>query len=285
MARKSRRDNVTPLGASPIVSKERESNVHRIPTAIYARLSKEDQNGGETIGNQIEFVNAYINNHKEMELVETYVDNGFTGTNFDRPEFNRMIADAGHGKVSCIVVKDLSRFGRNYIEAGMFIETIFPKLNVRLIAVNDNFDSFNESDRNSLTVPMKNMINEMYARDHSIKAVRAYKLMQMDESKLPVGFPPYGYLKNEDVSQYIPDPERADYVKMIFLWRSLGVSINSILDRLNLIDAPGSAKTTRPSNNGKWYWNTISKIIDNRAYRGDLCFGKYIDRMTNGGRD
>ena len=81
---------------------------------------------------------------------------------------------------------------------------------------NDNFDSFNESDRNSLTVPMKNMINEMYARDHSIKAVRAYKLMQMDESKLPVGFPPYGYLKNEDVSQYIPDPERADYVKMIF---------------------------------------------------------------------
>ena len=284
MARKSRRDNVTPLGASPIVSKEREGNVHRIPTAIYARLSKEDQNGGETIGNQIAFVNSYISNYKELELVETYVDNGFTGTNFDRPEFNRMIADAGHGKVSCIVVKDLSRFGRNYIEAGMFIETIFPKLNVRLIAVNDNFDSFNESDRNSLTVPMKNMINEMYARDHSIKAVRAYKQMQMDESKLPVGFPPYGYLKNEDVSQYIPDPDRADYVKMMFLWRSLGVSINSILDRLTLIDAPGSAKTARPSNNGKWYWITISKIIENRAYRGDLCFGKYIDRMTNGGR-
>ena len=119
----------------------------------------------KVIQTQIELLHQYIQDHEEYKLVDTYVDDGYTGTDFDRPEFIRLMDDVRTGKIQAIIVKDLSRFGRNFIETGYYIETIFPCLNVRLISINDEFDSSRAEDRNSMVMPIKNMINEMYAKD------------------------------------------------------------------------------------------------------------------------
>ena len=149
MARKSRKDlfNDVPEVIVPEIPRE-----ERIATAIYARLSSENngRDDEESITSQLTLLRTYIRENPEFDLVDTYVDNGFSGTNFNRPEFARLIMDLNRGRISCVVVKDLSRFGRNYIEAGMYIETIFPKLGVRLIALNDHFDSSRPEDRSSI---------------------------------------------------------------------------------------------------------------------------------------
>lgn len=149
--------------------------VQQLATAAYARISVDKKNDG-CVQTQITMLHQYIDSHPEYKLVDTYVDNGYTGTDFDRPEFIRLMDDVRAGKIQCIVVKDLSRFGRNTIEAGYYIETIFPCLNVRLISINDNFDSSREEDRNSMIIPIKNMINEMYAKDASKKRVLAFEM-------------------------------------------------------------------------------------------------------------
>lgn len=150
MARKSRRANVVQekkeelqVFASIITQKQ-------LATAAYARLSVEKEND-ESIQTQIELLHQYIQDHEEYKLVDTYVDDGYTGTDFDRPEFIRLMDDVRTGKIQAIIVKDLSRFGRNFIETGYYIETIFPCLNVRLISINDEFDSSRAEDRNSIT--------------------------------------------------------------------------------------------------------------------------------------
>ena len=163
MARKSRRANIVQEKkeelhiSTPIITKR------QLATAAYARLSVDKEKNDESIQNQIELLHQYIREHEEYSLVDTYVDDGYTGTDFDRPEFIRLMDDVRTGKIQCFIVKDLSRFGRNFIETGYYIDTIFPSLNVRLISINDDFDSSREEDRNSLVVPIKNMINEMYA--------------------------------------------------------------------------------------------------------------------------
>lgn len=123
--------------------------------------------GTETSGTRQNICRKFmeIQDHEEYKLVDTYVDDGYTGTDFDRPEFIRLMDDVRTGKIQAIIVKDLSRFGRNFIETGYYIETIFPCLNVRLISINDEFDSSRAEDRNSMVMPIKNMINEMYAKD------------------------------------------------------------------------------------------------------------------------
>lgn len=284
MARKSRRDKSS-QSPVPIPISQAPVDSERIPTALYARLSVEDGNkdNKDTINNQIAYIRNYIANHSEYELVDMYVDNGFTGTDFDRPEFNRMMSDCSHGKVSCIIVKDLSRFGRNYIETGMYLESILPKLNVRLIAINDVFDSFNEDDRNSISVPMKNMINEMYARDHSRKEILAHKLRRNNPNKLPSGHSPYGYLIDGEIHRYVLDPEKSDYVKMMFLWRLLGCTSEQICLKLDLVDAPLPQERNMQIHNTKWSKGTVERILSNRVYRGDVCFGKTMHRLTNNG--
>jgi hypothetical protein len=129
------------------------------------------------------------------------VDNGFTGTNFDRPEFERMMQDVRTGKIQCIVVKDLSRFGRDYIETGNYLETIFPMLHIRFIAINDDFDNIRQSDVDSLAVPIKNMVNSLYAKDISKKIGLSYQMRR--EKGIPTSWcVPYGYRMNEQKSQY-----------------------------------------------------------------------------------
>ena len=145
MARKSRKNLPQPeQAAASVLLPELEEA--KIPAAIYGRLSVEDEEKEESMETQIALVQDYINRSSELSYVDTYFDNGFTGTNFKRPAFTRLMNDVRQKKIKCIVVKDLSRFGRNYLEAGYYIETVFPFLGIRLIAVTDDFDSTRTED-------------------------------------------------------------------------------------------------------------------------------------------
>ncbi len=144
--------------------------------AIYIRLSQEDSDNGEdkqesnSITSQKALLNEFVNEHIDLNIYDTYVDDGYTGTDFNRPGFQKLLEDMRSGNINCVLVKDLSRLGRNYIEVGNYIEQIFPLFNVRFIAINDNVDSFiNPTSTNTILVPFKNLINDEYARDTSIK--------------------------------------------------------------------------------------------------------------------
>lgn len=144
--------------------------------AVYIRLSQEDSDNGEdkqesnSITSQKTLLNEFTNEHDDLIVYDTYIDEGYTGTDFNRPGFQRLLEDMRKGNVNCVLVKDLSRLGRNYIEVGNYIEQIFPLFNVRFIAINDSVDSFkNPTSTNTILVPFKNLINDEYARDTSIK--------------------------------------------------------------------------------------------------------------------
>ena len=195
MARKSRK-NMMPQAAVQEAVQQNEKELLR--TAAYARLSVE--NGGheteDSLHTQILQIHNYIRENPELTLTDTYADNGFTGTRFDRPEFERMMQDVRTGKIQCIVVKDLSRFGRDYIETGSYLETIFPMLHVRFIAINDDFDNIRQSDVDSLAVPIKNMVNSLYAKDISKKISLSYQMRR--EKGIPTSWcTPYGYQLNQ----------------------------------------------------------------------------------------
>ena len=166
--------------------------------AAYLRLSSDDGDKAESnsIGNQRSIVKQYISKNRELNNIDYYIDDGYSGTTFDRPDFQKMINDIKDKKINCIIVKDLSRFGRNYIEVGNYIEQLFPQYNVRFIAINDNIDSYKDPKSvNNVIVPFKNLMNDEYARDISNK-VRSV----LDNKKINGQFigstAPYGYLKD-----------------------------------------------------------------------------------------
>lgn len=168
MARKSRRKKTEEVVLESIVVPEVTREKTRVRTAAYARLSV-DKGEDEKIETQVELLYQFIEGKPELELIDTYVDNGYSGTNFNRPEFIRLMEDVKTGKIHCIVVKDLSRFDRDFLETGYYLETLLPNLNVRFISVNDDYDSIRQSDRESIAVPIKNIINELYAKEASKK--------------------------------------------------------------------------------------------------------------------
>lgn len=144
--------------------------------AVYIRLSQEDSDNGEdkqesnSITSQKALLNEFIEEHEDLMVYDFYVDDGYTGTDFNRPGFQNLLEDMKKGNINCILVKDLSRLGRNYIEVGNYIEQIFPLFNIRFIAINDNVDSFRDpTSTNTILVPFKNLINDEYCRDTSIK--------------------------------------------------------------------------------------------------------------------
>ena len=144
--------------------------------ALYIRLSQEDSDNGEdklesnSIISQKQLLSEFIQEHTDLIIYDTYVDDGYTGTDFNRPGFQKLLDDMRNGNINCVLVKDLSRLGRNYIEVGNYIEQIFPLFNIRFISINDNIDSFNNpASTNTILVPFKNLINDEYARDTSIK--------------------------------------------------------------------------------------------------------------------
>ena len=171
--------------------------------AVYLRLSREDgdvADGGKqvsnSIANQKELVMDFLKSHPEIKVASVYADDGFSGVNFERPQFQRMLSDIREGRIDCVIVKDLSRFGRNYIESGRYIEKIFPMLGIRFIAVTDGYDSIHEDMGNDMIIPFKNLINDAYCRDISIK-IRSHREIKRRNGEYIGAFAAYGCRKDE----------------------------------------------------------------------------------------
>ena len=161
----------------------------------YFRLSREDGDKleSDSIRNQRKLISEFLEKNPRMRLIREYIDDGYSGTNFDRPNFIRMVNDAQAGRINCIVVKDLSRLGRNYIETGRYIEKILPAMGIRLIAVNDNYDSADKSsDESQIIIPFKNLINDAYCRDISLK-IRSHLDVKRKSGQYIGSFALYGY--------------------------------------------------------------------------------------------
>ena len=278
MARKSRKNNVSNENT---VSKSNFT----INTAFYIRLSVEDnKNRGNSIEHQQMLLKNFVAVNPEFQVIKTYIDNGKTGTNFERPAFQEMLRDIEAGKIQCVIVKDLSRLGRNYIDTGYYIQNYFPSYKVRFIALNKNFDTETE-DSNNILLPVLNMINESYALDTS-KKIREQAARDMRAGKFIGARPPYGYKKSpDDCHKLIVDEETAPVVKQIFQWVLEGVSLEKIALQLNEANilTPSFYERKRgiirkESSLGQGYWNTftIIHIIENETYTGDMVQGKSV---------
>ena len=287
MARKSRKNSGAIIEA-PV----QESNY--FSTAIYVRLSIENSgkdDDGDSIANQISFCKAYLAEHADLKLYGIYEDNGEKGTNFDRPEFKRMMDDIRSGKVKCVLVKDLSRFGRDYIEAGEYLEKIFPFMGIRFISITDGYDSLTCDDaEGALMIPLKNMINDVYAKDISRKITTSFRARQEKGEFLPA-FAPYGYVKSKEVAyRYEVDQETAPYVRMIFEWKAEGVSHNEICKRLNAMGAVTPARRkvdlgiwrAERYKNTVWFGRTIIDILKNPTYTGCIVYGRIPKSLYEG---
>lgn len=262
--------------------------------AVYLRLSKEDEDLREvkdkkesnSIANQKALILKTLESMPDVTLYDIYIDDGFTGLNFERPNFQRMCEDIYNGRVNMVIVKDLSRLGRDYIDSGRYVKKIFPSYHVRFVSVLDHFDSLTatQSDVN-LLIPVKNFVNDNYSRDISGK-VRSHQEV-MRENGLYVGsHVAYGYKKLEtDRNRIIPDEYAADIVRKIFDWKLKGLSSASIADKLNGLGvaAPSEYKRQLGGNyksgfqknrKAKWSAVAINRILKNKIYLGVLEQGK-----------
>ncbi len=276
MARKSRRaQNDTAVSTAVVANIQTKKKENLLRTAAYGRLSVENETD-ESLQTQMSMLYQFIDEHEDLQFEDSYSDNGYSGTNFDRPEFVRLMDDVRSGKIECIVVKDLSRFGRDYLETGYYIETLFPHLNVRFIAVTDDFDSIREEDRSSLAVPIKNMVNAMYAKDISKKICASREVIKNKEDSMPMGTAPFGYDHSEDKKRFVLDEENAPTVRAIFAWSRLCVSVKEIGKRLDLIGVmtPGQSRNQKVGKEIKpaeWRADTVYKILSHPGYVGDVC--------------
>lgn len=244
--------------------------------ALYMRLSKDDKmTQSLSINNQRKLLYSYVRENN-LEVYGEYVDDGFSGTTFDRPEFKRMLCDIESGNVNMVVTKDLSRLGREYIQTGQYTEFYFPSKKVRYVAINDNYDSLN---RNDDTVPFKNVINEMYARDTSKKIHSSLNTL-MKEGEFIGAFAPYGYKKDcIDKHKLVIDEKPAKIVLIIFNQYLNGLSPSKIAEKLNNdgVITPlmyrHEIRNTQIKYN-KWTASTINKILANQIYTGDMVQGK-----------
>lgn len=251
----------------------------------YIRLSVEDSGkpGADTIEMQRELIQGYIEGQPDMSLCGLFCDNGRTGTNFERPEFERLMEEVRAGNIDCIVVKDLSRFGRNYRETGNYLERIFPFMDVRFVAVNDHFDTLTaERGSDGYIVPLKNIINEVYSKDIARKSGTALAVKQQKGEFIGT-WAAYGYRKRADDPHRIePDPETAPVVREIFQWRLEGMANGQIARRLNECGTPcpsryhylkGDAKSERYANS-QWRQPVIRQMLSNEVYLGHMVQGR-----------
>ncbi len=261
--------------------------------AIYVRLSKEDGDvasaakaESNSISNQKNLIRDFLKDKDDIIVVSERVDDGYSGSNFERPGFQMMLEDIRRGEVDCVVVKDLSRFGREYIDSGKYIERLFPALGVRFIAVNDHIDSKEESGRDDIVVPFKNLMNDAYCRDISIK-IRSHLEVKRKNGEYTGAFTPYGYKKDEnDRSRIVPDLYAAGVVKDIFRMKLNGMSQAAIADCLNGkgILSPMEYKHSlgiRIQDHFKTHeqagWSSVSvrRILENEVYVGTLVQGRH----------
>lgn len=253
----------------------------------YYRLSKDDGKNHESdsIANQRMLIHAYLEKHPNIILVDEADDDGYTGTNYDRPGFRKVMGCINAGKVNCVIVKDLSRMGREYIETGKYLEMIFPSLGVRFIAINDDVDSEKRSSGDDLIVPIKNIMNESYCRDLSKKLRYQFRIQRSNGEYLGA-FVSYGYCKSpDDKHKIVIDEYAAEVVKGIFSLFFQGYSQNMISDYLNgeNILTPAEYKQSlglkyrtnfQIATKAKWSVVQINRILTNPIYIGTLVQGK-----------
>lgn len=260
---------------------------NEVKAASYSRLSREDGDKMESdsIRNQKDLIADYAA-QRGIRIVSEYTDDGYSGTNFDRPNFQRMMEDVKKKKINCIIVKDLSRLGRNYIETGRYLEKIFPFLGVRFIAINDHYDSADESgDADQIVIPFKNLINDAYCRDISIK-IRSQLDVKRKNGKFIGSFAAYGYLKDpNDKNHLIIDEAAAEIVRTIFGLKLNGFSAQRISERLEEMQVAPPLEYKRMCglnfNSGfrsgrkpKWSIVTVNRILKNELYIGTMVQGK-----------
>lgn len=263
-----------------------------VEAGLYVRLSDED-NGGRSadgIDNQLGYLLEFVKQFEKVKVAETYIDNGQTGTDFERPGWERMMEDAKCGRINCIIVKDLSRFARNYLEAGDYLEKIFPFLGIRFIAVNDRFDSAGEIfPSKELITEFKNLANDYYSKDISNKIMSAFQVKK-EQGQFIGGKAPYGYvLKN---NHYVIDEPAANVVRRIFVMKADGISAYKIARILNQEGIPSPSryagehgvKKYKNCSHILWQQEAVSRILYNRAYAGDLVQGKYNRSIYSRGK-
>lgn len=257
----------------------------------YERLSKEDgdlalsgKTESDSISNQRSLIESFISENDDIVLTREYVDDGYSGANFDRPHFQMMLEDIRKGIIDCVIVKDLSRFGREYIDAGMYIERLFPALGVRFIAINDHVDTVGGS-QDDIILPFKNLMNDAYCRDISIK-IRSHLAVKRKNGEYVGAFVPYGYTKHEnDPHRIVPDIYASGIVREIFQLKIGGYSQNKIADSLNErgILCPMEYKHSRgirvtdnfkTHEEAKWSPVSVRRILENEIYTGVLIQGK-----------
>ncbi len=262
-------------------------------TAIYCRLSKEDGDREESnsIESQRRMLKAFIQDSSDLEFYREYVDDGYTGTNYDRPGFQEMYADAREKCFSCIVVKDLSRLGRNYLETGNYIQQIFPLLGIRFIAVNDGVDTGKPEQQGfNMMLPIRNIFNESYSQDISRKVQSSFRAMQK-AGAFCGAYASYGYQKNPaDRHKLIVDPYAAGVVRKIYEWYLSGMGQRSIAARLNEkgVLCPSIYKKENGENyrncnrlesTSYWTYSTVHRILKNEMYKGAMVQNKTVRRM------
>ena len=260
----------------------------KFSVAVYLRLSREDgdKTESDSIANQRLLIENYLSDKPSLQFFREYVDDGYTGSNFERPGFIKMMEDIKRQKVNCIIVKDLSRFGRNYIEVGRYIEKKFPAMGIRFIAINDQYDNAKENnDAEQIIVPFKNLINDAYCRDISIK-VRSQLDVKRKNGKFIGSFAAYGYLKDpKDKNHLIVDEYAAEIVQLIFNLKLDGFSALAIAEELNKMGVlppmeykrmlgfnynSGFRTSTTPS----WGAKSVIRILENELYTGVMVQGK-----------
>ena len=251
---------------------------------LYIRISREDGDGAESesVSSQRAITEQFVSTHDDIILADYYIDDGYTGTDFDRPDFKRMLDDVTSKRINCVIVKDLSRFGRNYVEAGKYLEVLFPMLNVRFIAVNDMIDSIlNPSSMNTMMVPIKNIMNDEYCRDISTKVKTSLDIRR--KNGMFIGsFASYGYKKDpSDRHKLVIDEEAARTVRYIFDRFISGFSIIGIARELNESGVlnPSEYKKSlglnykhahKAQNCALWCDTTVRRILNSEIYIGHL---------------
>ena len=252
------------------------------------RLSRDDGDKMESdsIHSQRELIHQFLDKYSGMKFIKEYVDDGYSGTTFERPAFIRLMEDLKKRLFDCLIVKDLSRLGRNYIETGRYIERIFPAMGLRLIAVNDNYDSLDkDSSDNEIVVPFKNLINDAYCRDISLK-IRSHLDVKRKDGQFIGSFAMYGYEKDpNDKNRLLIDQYAGEIVQAIFDWRLEGCSALRIAQKLNElgVQPPYEYKRKcglnynsgfRSVDKAKWQVETVNRILSNEMYTGTMVQGK-----------
>ena len=292
MARKSRKELITTLRAGAVPEKAQNAAVEEAPrqynTGAYARLSvleTRDKKDSEALQNQKALLRNYIAEHPELRLVREYEDNGETGTNFDRQGFQLLIEDVRRGLIDCIVVKDLSRFGRDHVEVEHYLQHIFPHLGVRFVAISDGYDSADASTFDRLAVALKNIVNNIYSKDISLKSGSVLREKQI-RGEFIGAYASYGYIKDpRDRHRIIPDPETAQVVREIYRRKLEGQGDTAITRWLNAsgILSPSSyryqkgiIRDERYAQPKPWLVQTVKTILRSEVYLGHMVQGRRI---------